>query len=52
MRVKSPECQRQNGAGPEAKNKAPFPERRLFFSLLQAVKSPDFAIQLCYKGVQ
>jgi hypothetical protein len=40
-------CRDQAWAGNEAKAKASFIERRLFFSHL-----PDFASQLCYKGMQ
>jgi hypothetical protein len=42
----------QAWAGSEANiHKASFTERRLFFSLV-TVNSPDFASQLCYKGMR
>jgi hypothetical protein len=50
-----PEIRRRAWTGSGAKiQKASFVERRLFFSFLQAasVKLPDFAVQLCYKGMQ
>jgi len=40
-------CRDQAWAGSEAKDRASFIERRLFFSYV-----PDFASQLCYKGMQ
>jgi hypothetical protein len=48
--MRSSECHaftRQAWAGSEAKDRASFTERRLFFSYF-----PDIASQLCYKGMR
>jgi hypothetical protein len=55
--MKPYECRGQAWAGSEANiHKASFIERRLFFSFLQiasqSAKFPDFAVQLCYKGMR
>jgi hypothetical protein len=44
----------QRVTGRTAKDKASFIERRLFFSLSKILNAscPDFAVQLCYKGMQ